>query len=142
MHGRSVVHRDIKPANILADYDGVVKLADFGISRHNKAEAERMQTMVGTPNYLAPEIVSAGQDGKYGYDAKVDVWSLGVCCIEMADGRPPLSDLPPMRVLLELSKKPALTFADASKWDGDHQAFVAACLRVGALNARVCDGSV
>jgi len=101
MHGRNVVHRDIKPANILVKYDGHVKLADFGISRVVQAEAEKMQTMVGTPNYLAPEIVGTHADAD-GYTSNVDIWSFGVCLLEMADGRPPFHDLPPMRVVLEV----------------------------------------
>jgi serine/threonine protein kinase len=130
MHDMKVVHRDIKPGNILINYAGDVKLADFGISRHVKKEQERMQTMVGTPNYLAPEIVVAGESGEYGYTSKVDIWSLGMCGIEMADGKPPFHDLPPMRVLLELSKKPRLSLSAAGNYTPEHRSFVELCVMV------------
>ena len=79
MHRRNVVHRDIKSDNVLIASDGTIKLADFGISRRITDADARMGTMIGTPHYLAPEVVLAENEG--GYTSKVDVWSLGIVCL-------------------------------------------------------------
>lgn len=81
-HSKKVIHRDIKPENILIGLNGEMKLGDFGWSKHSPSS--RRQTLCGTPDYLAPEIV----DGQT-YDEKVDVWSLGILLYELFTGRTP-----------------------------------------------------
>ena len=81
LHKYSRVHRDIKSENILYDYQGHIKLSDFGVSAQLTKDSEMRTTIVGTPSYMAPEIVVGG-----GYGTKVDVWSLGIMTIEMAQG--------------------------------------------------------
>ena len=91
MHQRLFTHRDIKPGNVLLTGTGRIKLADFGISAQGRS---RMQTMIGTPCFLAPEIVSG--DEEKGYTSKVDVWAVGITIIYMAEGEPPYFQLNPM----------------------------------------------
>jgi serine/threonine protein kinase len=127
MHRRNVVHRDVKSDNVLIQRDGVIKLADFGISRRITGAEERMGTMIGTPHYLAPEVVLAENEG--GYTSKVDVWSLGVICLELADGRPPFADLNPMKVLFELANNPVCKLKDPSKWSQMFSSFTEFCCK-------------
>lgn len=82
LHSLNVLHRDIKPENILLGDDGEVKLADFGWSV--VCSKGRRNTICGTLDYLAPEMLSGG-----GYDHRVDIWSLGVLCYELLFGKPP-----------------------------------------------------
>jgi tetratricopeptide (TPR) repeat protein len=127
MHRRNVVHRDIKSDNVLIGRDGMIKLADFGISRRITDADSRMGTMIGTPHYLAPEVVLAENEG--GYTSKVDVWSLGVVCLELADGRPPFADLNPMKVLFELANNPVCKLRDATKWSQMFNSFTEFCCK-------------
>ena len=107
MHRNHRLHRDIKSDNILVDLDGRVKLADFGFAVGLTAEEDKRKSVVGTPYWMAPELIR-GLD----YDSKVDVWSLGITAIEMAEGEPPLIDEQPLRALLLEYNQP---FADAPK---------------------------
>ena len=95
LHGKMVIHRDLKAGNVLLKQDGTVKLTDFGVSALNKKMDEKRSTFIGTPYWMAPELIRGLE-----YDGKVDVWSTGITCLEMCDGEPPLMDQPPLRALL------------------------------------------
>ena len=95
LHANHRLHRDIKSDNILVSMDGTVKIADFGFAIGLTAEADKCRSVVGTPYWMAPELIRGLE-----YDGKVDVWSTGITLLEMCDGEPPLMDQPPLRALL------------------------------------------
>jgi len=93
LHRQHRLHRDIKSDNILVGFNGAVKLADFGFAVGLTEEQDKRRSVVGTPYWMAPELIRGLE-----YDAKVDVWSLGITAIEMAEGEPPHLHEPPLRV--------------------------------------------
>lgn len=111
LHSRHQLHRDVKGGNILLTRDGHVKLADFGVSAQLADTLATRATLVGTPYWMSPEMI---QDGEY--DAKADVWSLGITAIELADGKPPLFDEHPMRALAMIPRNPPPGLKTASAW--------------------------
>jgi serine/threonine-protein kinase 24/25/MST4 len=116
------IHRDIKCANILMRKDGEIKLADFGASRQLTDTVTKCDTFVGSPYWMAPEILTQQQ-----YDGKADIWSLGITCLEMTTGKPPLSTVHPLQVLAMIAQKPSPTLPPG-KYSKEFEQFIAACL--------------
>lgn len=123
IHSLHRIHRDIKSDNILLGSRGEVKLADFGYAAQLTQQKAKRNTIVGTPYWMAPELIR-GQE----YDQKVDIWSLGIMAMEMAEGEPPYMDFPPLRALFLITTKGIPPLKDSEKWSSDFQDFVAQCL--------------
>eukprot|EP01100_Stratorugosa_tubuloviscum_P005902 TRINITY_DN2587_c0_g1_i2.p1 TRINITY_DN2587_c0_g1~~TRINITY_DN2587_c0_g1_i2.p1 ORF type:complete len:598 (-),score=240.91 TRINITY_DN2587_c0_g1_i2:120-1913(-) len=130
LHSLKKVHRDIKGGNILLTDSGDVKLADFGVSAQLHTTLSRRNTFVGTPYWMAPEVIVSGEmeGAGEGYDAKADIWSLGITAIEMAEILPPRSNLHPFRVLILVQHSDPPTLADPPKWSDEFNDFLVTCL--------------
>ncbi|XP_052873307.1 STE20-like serine/threonine-protein kinase [Anopheles cruzii] len=128
LHKNKVIHRDLKAGNVLLTMDGGVKLADFGVSAKNKHTMQKHDTFIGTPYWMAPELVLCETFRDNPYDFKVDIWSLGITLIEFAQMEPPNSEMSPMRVLLKIQKSDPPKLDQPSKWSKHFNDFLARTL--------------
>ncbi|KAK9716707.1 hypothetical protein RND81_06G252100 [Saponaria officinalis] len=129
LHGHGHIHRDVKAGNILLDTNGLVKLADFGVSACMFDNGDRQRsrnTFVGTPCWMAPEVLQPGS----GYNFKADIWSFGITALELAHGHAPFSKFPPMKVLLMTIQNapPGLDYDRDKKFSKNFKEMVAMCL--------------
>uniref|UniRef100_A0A8D3BYH6 non-specific serine/threonine protein kinase n=1 Tax=Scophthalmus maximus TaxID=52904 RepID=A0A8D3BYH6_SCOMX len=124
LHEIKVIHRDLKAGNILLSLDGEVKLADFGVSAKNTKTLQRRDSFIGTPYWMAPEVVMCETSKDRPYDYKADIWSLGVTLIELAQIEPPNHEMNPMRVLLKIAKSEPPTLMHPSRWSPEFNDFL------------------
>ncbi|XP_034985264.2 myosin-IIIa [Zootoca vivipara] len=128
LHENKTIHRDIKGNNILLTTEGGVKLVDFGVSAQLTSSRLRRNTSVGTPFWMAPEVIACEQQLDSSYDARCDAWSLGITAIELGDGDPPLADLHPMRALFKIPRNPPPTLRQPEIWSSEFNDFISKCL--------------
>jgi len=125
MHSYHRIHRDIKSDNLLLNSKGEIKLADFGYAAQLTEAKAKRSTIVGTPYWMAPELIR-GQD----YNSKVDLWSLGIMIMEMAEGEPPYMEFPPLRALFLITTKGIPPLKNANDWTPQFLNFVSLCLDI------------
>ncbi|KAI8593344.1 kinase-like domain-containing protein [Geranomyces variabilis] len=128
LHSCNKMHRDIKCGNILMTESGAIKIADFGVSTQLTRTFSKRHTFIGTPYWMAPEVITAEQQGT-AYDSQADIWSLGITAMEMAECSPPMFDMHPMRVLFMIPKLDPPKLKDTSgKWSAEFRDFLHVCL--------------
>ncbi|GMF32318.1 unnamed protein product [Phytophthora lilii] len=124
LHSRGLIHRDIKAGNLLLNGDGVAKLADFGVSAQLTATVGKRRTVIGTPFWMAPEVIQEAQ-----YDCKADLWSLGITALELAEGEPPLAHMHPMRAIFLIPNRAPPELREPNKYSPEFRDFLAVCLK-------------
>lgn len=134
VHSMHRIHRDIKSDNILLNSKGEIKIADFGYAAQLTQQKTKRITIVGTPYWMAPELIR-GQD----YDQKVDIWSLGIMIMEMAEGEPPYIDFPPLRALFLITTKGIPELKEQGKWSNEFKDFVYKCLNNNSEQRPTCE---
>nr|XP_056715822.1 nik-related protein kinase [Euleptes europaea] len=127
LHIHHVIHRDIKGQNVLLTENAEVKLVDFGVSAQLDRTIGRRNTFIGTPYWMAPEVIACDENPESTYDYRSDLWSLGITAIEMAEGAPPLCDMHPMRALFLIPRNPPPKLK-SRKWSKKFLNFVDSCL--------------
>lgn len=123
IHQNDLVDRDIKGRNILVDKEGNIKLCDFGICKtYHKDNMKHIRG--GSPYWMAPEILK-----KEEYDQTIDIWALGITCVELAENEPPYFKLSPKEVMKQIIKSPPTGLNDKSKWSYEFNDFISCCLK-------------
>eukprot|EP01130_Rhizamoeba_saxonica_P003821 TRINITY_DN1583_c0_g3_i2.p1 TRINITY_DN1583_c0_g3~~TRINITY_DN1583_c0_g3_i2.p1 ORF type:complete len:605 (-),score=123.16 TRINITY_DN1583_c0_g3_i2:142-1956(-) len=129
VHNQHRIHRDIKSDNILLNSKGEVKLADFGFSAQLTQDRAKRTSIIGTPYWMPPEMIQGEE-----YGTKVDIWSLGIMIMEMAEGEPPYMDYPPLRALFLITTKGIPNLKKPKLWSDDMKDFLTKCLTVEPSN--------
>lgn len=125
IHSLRRIHRDIKSDNILLGHSGQVKLADFGYCAQLTESTKKRNSVVGTPYWMAPELIR-GQD----YSTSVDIWSLGIATLEMAEGEPPYMEFPPLRALFLIATSGSPGVKEPARWSDAFRDFLQACMAI------------
>ena len=129
IHKSNKIHRDIKSDNVLVSKTGEVKLADFGYTAQLATPETKRRTVCGTPYWMAPELIQGLEYGK-----EVDIWSLGILCLELAEGAPPYLDEQPLRALYLIVTAGVDGLTNKADWSPEFNNFVDSCLAVDPHN--------
>ena len=123
LHSQKKIHRDIKAGNILITKKGLIKLGDFGVSAQLMHSHSKKISKIGTPYWMSPEVISQNN-----YDSKCDIWSLGITCIELAEGNPPYSHIRTFLVMKKIISNPPKGLTYPHLWSFEFNDFVSKCL--------------
>lgn len=123
LHEQKKLHRDIKAGNIMLKKNGMVKLGDFGVSAQLMHSFSKKDSKIGTPYWMSPEVISQNK-----YDFKCDIWSLGITCIEFAEGQPPFSEIRPFMAMKKILSNPPKGLSNPKLWSSEFNDFVSKCL--------------
>jgi len=123
LHNSHRIHRDVKSDNFLLNTRGEIKIGDFGFSTQLTTNRVCARTIIGTPYWMAPELIR-GQD----YGTKVDIWSVGIMMMEMLEGQPPYMEFPPLRALFLVTTKGIPPLKQAEKYSMELVDFLSRCL--------------
>lgn len=124
LHEKNITHRDIKSGNVLLTEDGTAKITDFGISSRLANANDKMKTLIGTPYWLAPEMITSEA-----YTNKVDLWAAGITAIELAEGQPPHFEMNPQAVIFHIAKQPPPRLKREERWSEEFIQFLSGCLQ-------------
>uniref|UniRef100_A0A5K3EPU1 Protein kinase domain-containing protein n=3 Tax=Mesocestoides corti TaxID=53468 RepID=A0A5K3EPU1_MESCO len=129
LHRNLIIHRDLKAGNILITLNNEIRLADFGVSARMESESQKRTTFIGTPYWMAPEVIACETFKDNPYDMAADVWSFGITLIEFGEMLPPYNDLNPTRVLLKITKSEPPKFSRPKDWSPSLNNLVRRCLQ-------------
>jgi serine/threonine protein kinase len=129
LHSHKILHRDLKAGNILLTSQGLAKLADFGVSAKQLHTEQRVISVVGSPYWMAPEVISVQKEKAEGYDSKADIWSMAITAIELAEGKPPLFEIASLRVIFLIPTKDPPKLQQPDKWSKEFNDFLRVCLQ-------------
>ena len=138
LHSVGIVHRDLKAGNILLMPNGEVKLADFGVSALNQSLEQMRDTFIGTPYWMAPEVIMCETSKSDPYSYAADVWSLGITVIELTQMEPPHNDFSPQRVLMKIARGDPPKLRNSSEYSFPMNKFIEICLQKNPRDRPTC----